>query len=83
MAAQNRVLVLSNLIATNTGRINAYLEENALPTPTLNESSPGNAIPDSAPDKIKKLRTELIEACSELKDLITGPKDLVRFNWTT
>ncbi|KAF2107053.1 S-adenosyl-L-methionine-dependent methyltransferase [Lophiotrema nucula] len=83
MATQNRILSLSNLIATNTGRISAYLEQHGLPTPSLDQNAPGIPLPDSAPDEIKTLRTELIDACSELKDLITGPKDLMRFNWTT
>ncbi|KAI1813816.1 O-methyltransferase [Poronia punctata] len=88
MATQTtRILQLSSLIAQNTELINAYLDQNGLSTPSFDaEASRLFPFPiptdSSSSSHINTARTEVIEACSELKDLLTGPRDLVRFQWT-
>jgi hypothetical protein len=70
---------LCSLIARETSKINDYLVANNLPTPSLDvDALPAIPIPDDATD-IKAARLAVIEACSELQALMTGPKELLRF----
>ncbi|KAI1387569.1 S-adenosyl-L-methionine-dependent methyltransferase [Hypoxylon trugodes] len=82
MASPNRIVELSSLIAKETAVIDGFLTRNQLPTPSLDayalKSIP---IPEEATE-IHTARRALIEACSELKALMTGPKDLLKFDWT-
>ncbi|KAI1345640.1 S-adenosyl-L-methionine-dependent methyltransferase [Xylaria sp. FL0043] len=67
MASANRIIKLSSLIAQQTTIINNFFEQRGLPTPSLDP----NAL---------HLLPILDEACSELKALITGPRELLKFN---
>lgn len=79
MAATNRIAELSSLIAKETALVSEFLANNQLPTPSLNENaSPSIPIPDSA-ERIKAARLTIIESCSELQALMTGPKELLKF----
>ncbi|KAI2635108.1 S-adenosyl-L-methionine-dependent methyltransferase [Xylaria nigripes] len=82
MASSNRIVELAALIAKGTETINNYLVENNLPTPSLDEDAPLIPIPDGAID-IKAVRTSVVDATSELRALLTGPKELLRFEWTS
>ncbi|RYP62665.1 hypothetical protein DL770_009552 [Monosporascus sp. CRB-9-2] len=83
MASMNRIIQLSSLIATETAKVNDFLTSNNLPTPSLDEGALLSLpIPEEAID-IKAARLAVIEACSELKDLMTGPKELLRYQWTS
>lgn len=80
MAAATRIIELSTLIAQQTAVIDEFLAENKLPTPSLDTDAPALLpIPDDAVD-IKAAREAVVEACSELKDLLKGPRELIRFN---
>ncbi|KAJ8131865.1 hypothetical protein O1611_g1765 [Lasiodiplodia mahajangana] len=82
MAAQNRIIELSSLIAQKTALIDDYFTRNGLPTPSLDANAPHLlSIPDGAVD-IQAARNAVIDACSELKALLTGPRDLLKFKWT-
>ncbi|KAI0799031.1 S-adenosyl-L-methionine-dependent methyltransferase [Xylaria sp. FL0064] len=82
MASANRIIELSSLIAQQTAIINDFFEQRGLPTPSLGPNAPHLlSIPDEAPG-VKAARLQVIEACSELKALITGPRELLKFNWT-
>ncbi|KAI1378983.1 S-adenosyl-L-methionine-dependent methyltransferase [Hypoxylon crocopeplum] len=82
MASTNRIIELSSIIATETARVQDFLVKNKLPTPSLDADALWSLpIPKSAPD-VEASRLAVIEACSELKALMTGPKQLVRFDWT-
>ncbi|KAI1759594.1 S-adenosyl-L-methionine-dependent methyltransferase [Hypoxylon sp. FL1150] len=82
MATAGRILELSSLIARETAIVNDFLVQNQLPTPSLDafalKSMP---IPEEA-IQIHAARNAVIEACSELKALMTGPKELLKFDWT-
>jgi hypothetical protein len=79
MASPNRIVELSSIIAAETKKVNAFLIENNLATPSLDADALHTIpIPDSA-EHIKAARAAVIEACSELKALMTGPKELLRF----
>ncbi|KAK8088423.1 hypothetical protein PG997_003384 [Apiospora hydei] len=82
MASMTRIIELSQLIATETAKVDSFLGSRNLPTPSLDEDALQTIpIPDELTD-IKAARLAVIEACSELKDLMTGPKELLRFKWT-
>lgn len=80
MGFVNRITELSTIIAKNTAIIDDYLTSTCQPTPSLGpESLRALPIPEDAVD-IKAARLAVMEACSELKALMTGPKELLRFN---
>ena len=82
MASNNRIVELSCLIATETAKINHFLDANNLPAPSLEEYAlPSIPIPEGATD-IKAARVAVIEACSELEALLMGPKELLSFQVT-
>lgn len=79
MASKNRITQLSSIIATNTEKVDKYLTENNLPTPSLDASAPNYPIPENAPVDIKAACAALVEAASEINAIMTGPRELVRF----
>ncbi|KAK7750912.1 hypothetical protein SLS62_007175 [Diatrype stigma] len=82
MSSTTRIIELSSLIARETARLDAFLTENKLPTPSLGADALWTIpIPEAATD-IEASRMAVIEACSELKALMTGPKALLHFKWT-
>ncbi|KAI1324462.1 O-methyltransferase-domain-containing protein [Xylariaceae sp. FL0255] len=77
-----RIIELATLIASQTTAINSFLKENKLPTPSFEPDAINSpAIPKDAKD-MQAARASVISACSELKDLLTGPRDLLKFHWT-
>ncbi|KAI0206700.1 S-adenosyl-L-methionine-dependent methyltransferase [Astrocystis sublimbata] len=83
MSPTNRILELSSLIGQQTAIINDFFEEHQLPTPSLEVGALERLpIPDDASD-VKAAKAAVIEACSELKALLTGPRELLGFNWTS
>jgi len=71
---------LSFIIQHNTKIIEEYLADNDLPTPSLDTNALPFPIPDSAPNDIKRAQAALVEACGQLKDVMTGPRELIHFN---
>ncbi|CAJ2502041.1 Uu.00g048940.m01.CDS01 [Anthostomella pinea] len=82
MASANKIMELSMLIASKTAIVNDFLTSNKSPTPSLDaDALQSIPIPDEATE-IKAARLSVIEVCSELEALMTGPKELVRFKYT-
>ncbi|KAL7621383.1 hypothetical protein AAE478_008705 [Parahypoxylon ruwenzoriense] len=82
MAPTNRIIELSTIIVNQTAKLDDFLVKNELPTPSLDADALWSIpIPENATD-IEASRMAIIEACSELKALVTGPKELLRFQWT-
>ncbi|XXH02516.1 hypothetical protein Hte_008892 [Hypoxylon texense] len=82
MASTDRIIELSSLIAKETAVINDFLVQNQLPTPSLDAHALKSIpIPEDATE-VQAARSAVIEACSELKALMTGPKELLKFDWT-
>ncbi|KAI0602839.1 S-adenosyl-L-methionine-dependent methyltransferase [Biscogniauxia sp. FL1348] len=82
MDSTNRIVELSSLIARETAVVNDFLVKNRLPTPSLEVGALASLpIPEDATE-VRKAQAAVIEACSELKSLMTGPKELLRFKWT-
>jgi hypothetical protein len=78
--APNRIAELSTIISTYTKKVDTYLTDRNLPTPSLNADASAYPVPEDAPSDIKEAATAAAEACSELDALMTGPRELVRFN---
>ncbi|KAF2966046.1 hypothetical protein GQX73_g7524 [Xylaria multiplex] len=77
MESANRIVELAS---RQTVAINDFLEENKLPTPSLGLNALQSPhIPDGASD-IQAARELVIAACPELKALLTGPRQLLKFN---
>lgn len=75
----NQISELSAIIARNTAKIDEYFTEKRLPTPSLEEDALWKLpIPEDAKD-IVAARLAVIDACSNLKALMTGPKELLSF----
>jgi len=80
MANQTRIIELSSLIARETEKINNFFSARGLPAPSFDENAPISLpIPEDA-KHILDARISVIEACSELKALLKGPKELLAFN---
>lgn len=70
-----RIVELSQRIATNTTKLNDFLEANGLPTPTFDVDGPlGHSIPDDAAE-IHAARAAIIDDTQELRRLVLGPKE--------
>lgn len=79
MASTTRIIELSQLIAGETAKVDGFLSSRNIPTPSLDEDALQTMpIPEEIAD-IKAARLAVIEACSELKDLMTGPNELLKF----
>lgn len=79
MAPMNRIIELSSIIAKETAKLNEFFAENELPTPSLDADALWSLpIPEAATD-MEASRVAVIDACSELKALMTGPKALLHF----
>jgi len=73
--ASTRIVELSQRIATNTTKLNDFLEANGLPTPTFDVNGPpGHSIPDDAAG-IHAARAAIIDDTQELRRLVLGPKE--------
>ncbi|KAI1211465.1 S-adenosyl-L-methionine-dependent methyltransferase [Annulohypoxylon truncatum] len=82
MASQSRIVELSSIIAKETAKLDKFFTENGLPTPSLEADALRSLpIPETAKD-IEAAREAIMVACSELKALVTGPKALLRVDWT-
>ena len=69
----NRILELASVISTSVSSINQYLGSTGLPTPSFDPDAPR-----VLPDKIDAARNAVLDATSELHDLLLEPADLLR-----
>ncbi|KAF1841298.1 S-adenosyl-L-methionine-dependent methyltransferase [Cucurbitaria berberidis CBS 394.84] len=80
MASQKRIVKLSSIIASNTTTLNNFLVENNLPEPSFEADALwALPIPDDNVD-VKAARIAIIDSCIELQALVTGPKELLRYD---
>ncbi|KAI1440411.1 S-adenosyl-L-methionine-dependent methyltransferase [Annulohypoxylon stygium] len=82
MSSPNRIVELSSIIAKETAKLDSFFTENGLPTPSLEPDALWSLpIPESATD-LEESRVAVMEACTELNALLTGPKVLLRRDWS-
>lgn len=76
----SRITLLSSRIATNTSKLNDYLEANGLPTPSFEVNGPSqSSVPSSEPE-IEAARIAIIDDTQELRRLVLGPRDYLMSN---
>ena len=68
---------LSHIIAVETAKVDDYLRANNIPTPTFDAD--GHADFPRLLEDIQKSRQEIVRATNELKDLIVGPTESMRW----
>ncbi|EPE27494.1 S-adenosyl-L-methionine-dependent methyltransferase [Glarea lozoyensis ATCC 20868] len=72
-----RIQELASIISTNTDRIDAHLTSRGLPTPSFDADAPESL---DLPSDLQAARVLVIEASTELKELLQGPKELLMSN---
>lgn len=73
----SRMTVLSQTIARETGKLEAYFKAEGLPLPSFDAQAPSDL--PKLPEDIEKSRRELILATKELGNLAVGPRESVRW----
>ncbi|KFY27975.1 hypothetical protein V493_03176 [Pseudogymnoascus sp. VKM F-4281 (FW-2241)] len=68
---------LSQTIARETEKVDAYFRKNSIPTPTFEVDGPSNH--PTLPEEIQKARLAVVKAAADLKDLMVGPKETLRW----
>ncbi|KAK4210885.1 S-adenosyl-L-methionine-dependent methyltransferase [Rhypophila decipiens] len=78
MPEQSRIVQLSNRIATNTAKFDAYLGENSIPTPSFSAKyDQPSPLPTTAPPEILAARKAILQDTLELRQLMLGPREHV------
>jgi hypothetical protein len=68
---------LSQIIARETEKVDTYFRENSIPSPSF--EADGLSEHPALPDEIQKARLAVIKAAADLKDLMVGPKESLRW----
>lgn len=77
-ATQSRIAELAALIAENTAKVDDFLREKGLATPSFDVDAPAHVpIPPEATE-IETARRIAMEAATELTDLLSGSTALLR-----
>ena len=77
MASTSKLIELAATITRETEKLDRYMKENGLPTPSFEVDAPSNF--PKLDGEIKKAREEVVRATKELGDLVTGPTESVRW----
>ena len=70
MASSSRIAILAAEIQENTSKVDAYLKENGIPSPSF---SPDNPLHVEVPEEIAAAQNAVVDATDELKTLMLGP----------
>lgn len=73
----SKISKLAAIISIETGKVEKYFQENGLPLPSF-EAETFNDF-HTLPPPIAKSRSEVIQATQELKNLMMGPGESVRW----
>ncbi|KAH6674813.1 O-methyltransferase-like protein [Halenospora varia] len=73
----SNLVELAAIITRETAKIDTYLKESGSPVPSFNVNAPLDF--PALPEDIKKARLEVVRATKELGDLVTGPRESVRW----
>jgi hypothetical protein len=71
------LIALAATITRETEKLDKYLKENGTPTPSFDVDAPMDF--PNLPAEIKKAREEVVRATKELGDLVTGPREGLRW----
>lgn len=75
----SRISQLAETIEQNTATIEEYLQSKGIPSPSLGYDAP-KALATTG--DAEALRIQTISAANELSDLLKGPAELIRYDWT-
>jgi len=73
----SNIVVLAQIISKETEKLDAYLKETNTPHPSFDYDGPADF--PKLPDHMQKTRQEIIRASSELRDLVVGPSETLRW----
>jgi hypothetical protein len=73
----SRLTELAQMIAKETETLDKYLKESGCSTPSFDINAPMDF--PNLPDDIKKTRQTIIECTQELRDLVVGPTEGIRW----
>ncbi|KFX93081.1 hypothetical protein V490_05014 [Pseudogymnoascus sp. VKM F-3557] len=68
---------LSQIIARETEKVDTYFRKNSIPSPSFDAD--GLSEHPALPDDIQKARLAVVKAAADLKDLMVGPKESLRW----
>lgn len=71
----SEIATLAALVLTHTVKVDNFLQENKLPTPSFHEDGP---IDLGLSPEVELARVAAIEASLRLQDLVRGPVELIR-----
>ncbi|KAI1501873.1 S-adenosyl-L-methionine-dependent methyltransferase [Biscogniauxia marginata] len=74
---KSAMVVLAQKISAGTEQVEAYFIKQGLPMPGLDVDSPSDF--PQLPDDISKCRREVIQATRELRDIMVGPRETIRW----
>jgi hypothetical protein len=72
-----RLIELAQTISRETNTLDKYLREHRCPSPSFDVDAPLDF--PSLPDDIQKTRQMIIECTQELRDLVVGPTETIRW----
>ena len=77
----SRVVQLAKIISESTALFEDYLQRTGVPTPSLGIDAPKKLATTKDVDA-EAARIQVIAAANELSDLLKGPAELIRHDWT-
>lgn len=77
VSATTNMIALSQKIAKETEKLEAYMKENGLSMPSFDVDAADDF--PKLPEEIQRSRLEIIHATKELRDLAVGPRESVRW----
>ncbi|OCL11850.1 O-methyltransferase [Glonium stellatum] len=79
MASRSRLIELTDIIATETNKIDQFLAEHGLPTLSFDPNAPADFPVHSGNADIQQARRAVVIATKELHDLMVGPRETIRW----
>jgi hypothetical protein len=79
MASKSRLIDLTNIIATETKKIDQFFVDNNLPYLSFDPNAPADFPVPSSNAEIQEARRAVVNATKELHDLMVGPRETIRW----
>jgi hypothetical protein len=73
----SKLIELAQTITRETEKLNRFIKDNGLPDPSFDVDAPLNF--PKLPDELQKTREEVVRATQELGELVTGPRERIRW----
>jgi len=79
MASGSRLTELTNIIATETEKIDQFFAKNGIPHLSFDPDAPADFPVPSSNAEIQEARRTIVNATKELHDLMVGPRETIRW----